>query len=85
MFYKKFFSPNHRQIFRRTTKPKTNALKNFPPRNKIIAAIALKVRMHAAEINPKARDPDECMHSKPCQAYSSQEGANETAQPEGCK
>ena len=40
---------------------------------------------NAAEIIPKARDPDQCMHSKPCQAYSSQKGANETAQPEGCK
>ena len=40
---------------------------------------------NAAEINPKTRDPGQYMHSKPCQAYSSQKGANETAQPEGCK
>ena len=59
------FSPSHRQIFRQTTKRKTNALKKFPTEEQSHRTHSTE-SSNAAEISPKARDPDQCMYRKPC-------------------
>ena len=81
MFYKKFF-PQPPTNIQKNNKARDERIEKFQEENHCSHSTESS---NATEINPESRDTDECMHSKPCQAYSSQEGANEIAQPEGCK
>ena len=77
------FSPQPPTNIQMNNKARDERIEKSPTKEQINCSHSTE-SSNAAKINPKARDLDECMHSKPCQAYSSQEGANETAQPEGC-